>query len=52
MAAEQSQCRQNFHQECEANINRQINMELYASYVYQSLVSGFFFKSSWLLSGS
>jgi len=32
-----SQCRQNFHQESEAGINRQINMELYASYSYQSM---------------
>ena len=29
--------RQNFHEETEAGINRQINMELYASYVYQSM---------------
>lgn len=32
-----SQCRQNFHSESEAGINRQINMELYASYTYQSM---------------
>jgi len=32
-----SQCRQNYHSESEANINRQINMELYASYTYQSM---------------
>jgi len=32
-----SQCRQNYHQESEAGINRQINMELYASYTYQSM---------------
>lgn len=31
--------RQNFHEECEAGINRQINLELYASYVYESMVS-------------
>jgi len=30
-----SQCRQNYHEESEAMINKQINMELYASYVYQ-----------------
>jgi ferritin len=30
--------RQNFHEESEAAINKQINMELYASYVYQSMV--------------
>ena len=34
-----SQCRQNYHSESEAGINRQINMELYASYTYQSMVS-------------
>ncbi|XP_022345525.1 soma ferritin-like [Crassostrea virginica] len=33
----ESKCRQNFHQESEAGINRQINMELYASYTYQSM---------------
>merc|ERR1711860_464858 len=32
-----SQCRQNYHSESEASINRQINMELYASYTYQSM---------------
>ncbi|XP_076451123.1 soma ferritin-like [Babylonia areolata] len=32
-----SQIRQNFHEECEAGINRQINLELYASYVYMSM---------------
>jgi ferritin heavy chain len=31
--------RQNFTEECEALINKQINMELYASYVYLSMVS-------------
>ncbi|KAF3832727.1 hypothetical protein F7725_026392 [Dissostichus mawsoni] len=36
-----SQVRQNFHQDCEAAINRQINLELYASYVYMSM--GYFF---------
>jgi ferritin heavy chain len=29
--------KQNFHAECEAAINKQINLELYASYVYQSM---------------
>jgi len=29
--------RQNFHQESEAGVNRQINLELYASYVYLSM---------------
>ena len=36
-----SQVRQNFHQETEAAINAQINMELTASYVYQSM--GFYY---------
>ena len=39
-----SQVRQNFHQDCEAAINRQINLELYASYVYLSMV-----RSPWIL---
>lgn len=29
--------KQNFHAECEAGLNKQINLELYASYVYQSM---------------
>lgn len=29
--------RQNYHAECEAAINKQINIELHASYVYQSM---------------
>jgi len=32
-----AQCRQNFHEDCEASINKQINLELYASYVYMSM---------------
>ncbi|PVD28424.1 hypothetical protein C0Q70_11011 [Pomacea canaliculata] len=32
-----SQVRQNYHSESEAGINRQINMELYASYCYLSM---------------
>lgn len=32
-----SQVRQNYHADSEAGINRQINMELYASYCYQSM---------------
>jgi len=27
----------NYHEECEAFVNKQINMELYASYVYMSM---------------
>ena len=34
-----SQVRQNYHQESEAGVNKQINLELYASYVYQQMVS-------------
>ena len=33
--------RQNFHEEVEAGINRQVNMELNASYVYQSMAFHF-----------
>lgn len=36
-----SMCRQNYHEECEAGVNKQINMELYASYVYMSMASHF-----------
>ena len=36
----QTQPRQNYHSECEAAVNKQINLELYASYVYHSMVSG------------
>nr|AXL95670.1 ferritin [Conus ermineus] len=36
-----SQVRQNFHKDCEAGINKQINLELYASYVYQQLAFHF-----------
>jgi len=32
-----SGCRQNYPAECEAGINKQINMELYANYVYTSM---------------
>ena len=33
-----SRCRTNFHSENEANINKQINMEMYASYCYMAMV--------------
>ena len=33
--------RQNYHKDCEDAINEQINMELYASYVYQSMAYHF-----------
>lgn len=42
-----SQIRQNFHQECEAAINRQINLEIYASYVYLSMVRDAFKPAMW-----
>jgi len=37
MVSNGSLCRQNYHEECEGHINRQINMEMYASYVYMSM---------------
>eukprot|EP00091_Calanus_sinicus_P001979 TRINITY_DN11_c0_g1_i7.p1 TRINITY_DN11_c0_g1~~TRINITY_DN11_c0_g1_i7.p1 ORF type:complete len:113 (-),score=34.21 TRINITY_DN11_c0_g1_i7:8-346(-) len=36
-----SKVKQNFHSDSEALINKQINMELYASYVYLSMSSYF-----------
>jgi len=36
-----SKIRQNFKEECEALINKQINMEFYASYVYMSMSAYF-----------
>ena len=36
-----STIRQNYAEACEAAINKQINMELYASYVYQSMAFHF-----------
>ncbi|XP_056642109.1 soma ferritin [Diorhabda sublineata] len=36
-----SQVRQNFHRDCEDGINKQINTELYASYVYMSMACHF-----------
>jgi len=35
--ASTNQVRQNYHPDCEAGVNKQINMELYASYVYLSM---------------
>lgn len=35
---ETSQIRQNYHRDCEAAINKMINMELFASYTYTSMV--------------
>jgi len=45
-----SQCRQNYHAESEAGINRQINMELFASYSYQSM-SFYFTRDDVALNG-
>ncbi|XP_059496674.1 ferritin, heavy subunit-like [Stegostoma tigrinum] len=36
-----SQISQNYHQDCEAAVNKQIHVELTASYLYQSLMSYF-----------
>ncbi|XP_072444278.1 ferritin, middle subunit-like [Chiloscyllium punctatum] len=36
-----SQICQNYHPDCEAAVNKQINLELTASYLYQSLMSYF-----------
>ncbi|XP_053299544.1 ferritin, middle subunit [Pleuronectes platessa] len=38
----ESQVRQNYHPECEAAINKMVNMELFASYTYTSMA--FFFS--------
>lgn len=42
MSSRQTQPRQNYHEEAEAGVNRQINLELYACYVYQSM--SFYFE--------
>merc|ERR1712080_691062 len=42
--------RQNYHQDSEALINKQINMELYASYVYLS-ISAYFARDDLALHG-
>ena len=34
-----SAIRKNYSEACESMVNQQINMQLYASYVYQSMVS-------------
>merc|ERR1712050_259308 len=39
--ANHSQIRQNYHEECEALVNKQVNMELYASYVYTPMFTYF-----------
>merc|ERR1712011_11375 len=45
-----SKIRQNYHEDCEALINKQINMEFYASYVYLS-VSSYFSRDDQALPG-
>ena len=45
----QSKVKQNFHSDSEALINKQINMELYASYVYLSMVMLYFLKGSFMI---
>ena len=49
-----SLCRQNYNEEREAGINKQINLELHASYVYMSMVqvqNAFFDLSFFFLHG-
>jgi len=36
-----SQARHNYHEDCEAGVNKQINFKLYTSYVYQSMAHHF-----------
>ncbi|XP_078093220.1 ferritin, heavy subunit-like [Mustelus asterias] len=36
-----SQVRQNYHKDCEDAVNKQINLELYSSYVYLSMFCSF-----------
>uniref|UniRef100_A0A8B9J4U3 ferroxidase n=1 Tax=Astyanax mexicanus TaxID=7994 RepID=A0A8B9J4U3_ASTMX len=43
-----SQIRQNYHYDCEAAVNRMVNLELSASYTYTSLVSNASFTDSML----
>merc|ERR1712200_201739 len=45
-----SKIRKNYHEDCEALINKQINMEFYASYVYLSM-SSFFNRDDQALHG-
>merc|ERR1711942_625246 len=39
--AKESQIRQNYHEECEALVNKQINLQLHTSYVFLSMYSYF-----------
>merc|ERR1712117_73375 len=45
-----SKIRQNFREDCEALINKQVNMEFYASYVYMSM-SAYFDRDDQALAG-
>merc|ERR1711974_131763 len=45
-----SKIRPNYHEDCEALINKQINMEFYASYVYLSM-SPYFIRDDQALHG-
>merc|ERR1711971_1193226 len=45
-----SKIRQNYHEDCKALINKQINMEFYASYVYLSM-SNYFSRDDQALPG-
>merc|ERR1712181_174256 len=45
-----SKIRQNYHEDCEALINKRINMEFYASYVYLSM-SNYFSRDDQALPG-
>ncbi len=38
--------KQNYAAECEAAVNKQINLEFYAMYTYLSMVSMLFYKSN------
>ncbi|XP_038836159.1 ferritin, middle subunit-like [Salvelinus namaycush] len=46
----ESQIRQNYHHDCEAAINRMINMEMFASYTYTSMAF-YFSRDDVALSG-
>ncbi|KAL7860783.1 hypothetical protein AOLI_G00171320 [Acnodon oligacanthus] len=37
----ESQIHQNYHRDCQAAINRMVNMEFYASYTYTSMLCDF-----------
>ena len=46
-----SAIRQNFSERCEALVNKQINMELHASYVYMAMVIYLpsYYRNTWLI---